>query len=180
MSQYGAGCVWNTGTGRCNMDSSVNTDDDLCYMGPQKNCRRRPQVARPAMAMTQPRAKTMRKACPAGKVRNPQTGRCVTIGGPIHRKLMESEQQLGGAWGGARGGAKSQPGCHMSPKKRCAGYNGPDADGCVKGPDERCRSSTGLRRAYNVKKPASEKQLAALAKARAVRASHRALQKGGW
>src|SRR3989338_2298200 len=76
------------------------------------------------------------------------------------------------------GGAKSQPGCHMSLKKRCAGYDGPDADGCVKGPDERCRLSTGLRRAYNVRKPASAKQLAALAKARAARA-RKALQKGG-
>lgn len=86
MSQYGAGCVWNTGTGRCGVNPSAQ-DDDLCQMGPKNNCRRRPSAPRPSM-VRMPQSKIMGTSCPAGQVRNPQTGRCVKVGGPTYRNLV--------------------------------------------------------------------------------------------
>src|SRR3989338_3757796 len=85
-------------------------------------------------------------------------------------------------WGSQMGGSKKHSGCRLGEKKRCVGYDGPDMNDCVKGPDDRCRFAKGLRRAFNVKQPASERKLAALAKARAVRARNilaRKAQRGG-
>ena len=103
MSQYGAGCVWNTGSGRCSVNPE-SQDDELCYMGPKNNCRRRAEVSRPAM-VRMPQQKTMGKRCPAGKVRNPQTGRCVIIGGPTHRHLVEAGHFSQGGGGAGSGKA---------------------------------------------------------------------------
>jgi hypothetical protein len=73
-------------------------------------------------------------------------------------------------------------GCRMNAKtERCNKYNGPDVGQCIQGPN-RCRTSKNLAKAYTPKRKATVKQLAALKKARAVRAANLAAkrQSGGY
>lgn len=60
-------------------------------------------------------------------------------------------------------------GCHLSPKKRCAGYDGPDDDGCVRnGASGRCIQEKALQKRWNVKRQMSP----SLVKAHAARAAN--------
>jgi hypothetical protein len=65
--------------------------------------------------------------------------------------------------------SQSGAGCRVGASGRCNKYDGEDDGICTTGPSGRCRTTKGLKSAYNVKKPATQKQLDALAKARAAR-----------
>lgn len=159
--QVGGGCRLNQSSGRCK-NFPGQDDDETCMKGPHGVCaknvtvRRQYAVKLPATAKqlaALAKANAKRKANAAAKKALRQVGGC---GMP----------QVGGCGMPQVGG-----GCRLyAPTKRCRQAPGQEDDGvCMKGPHGVCAKSATVRRQYNVKRPATAKQLAALAKARAAR-----------
>lgn len=69
-------------------------------------------------------------------------------------------------------------GCKMGAQNRCVSYDGPNRDGCMRGPKGKCRDEKSLAKAYAPKREPTAAQLSNLAKARAARAVKK--QAGGY
>lgn len=163
--QLGGGCHKNATSGRCKQYEGEDADD--CMLGPMGRCRNGTKLAK-AYAVKLPateqqlaalaKARAVRAAKAAAKKRQ-SGGYYQQMGG------YYEHEQLGG-------------GCHKNAASdRCKKYEGEDADDCMVGPLGRCRTGKGLKKAYDVKLPATPAQLAALAKARAARAAKAAAKK---
>lgn len=153
--QTGSGCHLNPAAARKSCKQYAGDDVDGCGVGPAGRCRLMAGIKYgPRLPLDRfPRLVAAHAALAAKRAAAPARAAAV--------------QQTGS-------------GCHAGAslkRKSCKQYPGADADDCVLGPKGRCRNGTRLARAFAVKLPPTPAQLAALTKARAVRAAKAAAKK---
>ena len=167
--QLGGGCHKNAASGRCKKYEGADADD--CMVGPLGRCRTGKGLKKAydvKLPATEKQLAALAKA---------RAARAANVAAKATAKKRQSGgyyQQVGGYYEHEQLGG----GCHKNAASgRCKQYEGEDVDDCMVGPLGRCRTGKGLKKAYDVKLPATSAQLAALTKARAARAAKAAAKK---